>query len=173
MIDSQAVLYSAGANDELYTPAYAVKPLLKYIPKGKVIWTPFDTAESAFVKVLSQQNKVIFSHIAAGQDFYKYEPSEHWDLLISNPPFTGKTEIFKRALSFGKGICLLMTLTWLNDSAPKKIFKEKELELLMFDKRIHFIKPDGTVDKKTTFSSAYYCHGFLPKQIIMEELIRE
>jgi len=31
-----------------------------------------------------------------------------------------------------------MTNTWLNDSAPKQLFKDKELQLLMFDKRIDF-----------------------------------
>ena len=55
-----------------------------------------------------------------------------------------------------------MTNTWLNDSAPKQLFKDKELQLLMFDKRIRF-----TDDKKITFSSSYYCWNLLPKQIIM------
>ena len=41
-------------NDELYTPIYAVTPLLKYIPKDKVIWCPFDKEESAFVKVFRE-----------------------------------------------------------------------------------------------------------------------
>ena len=63
-----------------------------------------------------------------------------------------------------------MSLTWLNDSAPKQLFMEKDLQLLMFDKRIKFTKPDWTVDNKITFSSAYYCYNFLPKQIIMEKL---
>jgi len=60
-----------------------------------------------------------------------------------------------------------MTNTWLNDAAPKQLFKEKELQLLMFDKRMHFIN-NGVVQKKTTFSSSYYCWNFLPKQLIME-----
>lgn len=36
------ILYSAGNNDECYTPAYGVKPILKYIPKDWVVWCPFD-----------------------------------------------------------------------------------------------------------------------------------
>lgn len=31
---SRDILFSAGHNDECYTPAYAVFPILKYIPKG-------------------------------------------------------------------------------------------------------------------------------------------
>ena len=93
MIDSQAVLYSAGNNDECYTPAYGVRPILKYIPKDWVVWCPFDTKESEYVKLIrANGNKVIASHIANGQDFMVYEPEEHWDCIISNPPFCFDTQ---------------------------------------------------------------------------------
>ena len=39
-------------NDEFYTPNYAIEPLLKYIKPNSVIWCPFDTEESNFVKML-------------------------------------------------------------------------------------------------------------------------
>ena len=136
MIDSQKVLYSQGNNDECYTPDYAVKPIVKYIPKDWVVWCPFDKEDSEFVKqIKANGNKVISTHIENGQDFFTYEPDEHWDCIISNPPFTGKRHIFERALSFNKPFSLLMALTWLNDSAPKLLFMERDLQLLMFDKR--------------------------------------
>ncbi len=168
-MDSRKVLYNKVGNDENYTPFYGVEPILKYIPRGAVVWCPFDTPESEFVKQISNQNKVVFSHIDESKDFFEYEP-ENWDIIVSNPPFKNKKLFFLRALSFNKPFALLMTLAWLNDSAPKKIFKDKALELLMFDKRIKFTNPDGRPNNKITFSSAYYCHDFLPKQIIMEEL---
>lgn len=37
-------------NDEYYTPHYAIKPIIKYIPEGSKIWCPFDTEDSLFVK---------------------------------------------------------------------------------------------------------------------------
>lgn len=114
---SKDILYSKGKNDECYTPAYAVKPILKYIPKGAIVWCPFDKEDSEFVKLISKQNKVIFSHIHNGQDFYKYEPKEHWDCIVSNPPFTNKRLIFERALSFDKPFALIMSNTWLNDAS--------------------------------------------------------
>lgn len=206
---SQDILYPKWNNNEMYTPRYAVEPVLKYMPyvaiyndlywfsiflkwwkpiekivhyndnlkslpwittRKPIIWCPFDTEESKFVKVFRDNwYKVIASHIDNWQDFYNYEPEE-WDIIISNPPFTNKRKIFERALSFNKPFLLLMSLTWLNDSAPKQLFMEKDLQLLMFDKRIKFTKPDWTIDNKITFSSAYYWYDFLPKQIIMEKL---
>lgn len=162
------ILYSKGKNDDYLTPIYGVNPILKYIPKKAIVWCPFDLNSSNFVKEISKTNEVINSHIDYGQDFYKYEP-EHWDILISNPPFMNKRNIFERALSFNKPFALLMTNTWLNDSAPKKLFKNIDLQLLMFNKRILF-ENDGVVQKKITFSCSYFCRDFLPKQIICEEL---
>lgn len=90
---SKDVLYSSGKNDECYTPDYAVEPLLEFIPKDKIIWCPFDTEESEFVKIISQTNPVVHSHIWNNQDFFNYEPEE-WDIIISNPPFQGKRKFF-------------------------------------------------------------------------------
>lgn len=164
-MDSKNILYSEWSNDECYTPRYGVIPIVKYLPKDKIIWCPFDTKESEFVKVLTDEwFKVVFSHISRGGDFYTYEP-EKWDIIVSNPPFTGKRKIFERALSFWKPFALIMANTWLNDSAPKQLFKEKELQLLMFDKRIKYNDMN-----KITFSSSYFCYNILPKQIIMEFL---
>ena len=170
MLKSKEILYSEGNNDECYTLPYGVKPIIKYIPKNAVVWCPFDTEESEFVKQIRVNgNKVIATHISKGQDFYTFEPNEHWDCIVSNPHFSHKRETFKRALSFNKPFALLMALTWLNDSAPKQLFMEKDLQLLMFDKRMKF-KNNGEIQNKITFSSAYYCWNFLPKQIIMEKL---
>ena len=168
-LGSGKLMYSSGNNDECYTPDYGVEPILKYIPKDATVWCPFDTEESQFVIQISKQNKVIRSHLESGQDFFDYEPDE-WHMIVSNPPFTDKRKFFERALSFNKPFALIMTNTWLNDSAPKQLFKDKDLQLLMFDKRMKFISPDGRNNDKITFSSSYYCWNFLPKQIIMEEL---
>jgi hypothetical protein len=170
MINSKEVLYNKIGDDENYTPAYGVYPILKYIPKHSIVWCPFDTEDSEFVKQISQLEhvKVIYSHIENGQDFFEYEP-EFWDIIVSNPPFKNKRQFFERALSFNKPFALLMTNTWLNDAAPKQLFMEKDLELLMFTKRMKFLNPEGRPNDKITFSSSYYCWNFLHKQIVMEE----
>lgn len=151
------------------TPRYGVLPIVKYLPKDKIIWCPFDKEDSEFVKVLTEQGyKVVYSHIENGQDFYTYEPEE-WDILVSNPPFTNKRQIFERALSFGKPFALIMSNTWLNDSAPKQVFKDKQLQILFFEERMKFSN-NGVVQNKITFSSSYFCYNLLPKDIVMDRL---
>jgi hypothetical protein len=168
-MEGKDILYSKGKNDECFTLDYGVEPILKYIPKGAVVWCPFDKSDSEFVKQISKQNTVVHSHIDTGQDFFNYEPDIHWDIIVSNPPFSGKRKFFEKALSFNKPFALLAPLTWLSDAAPKQLFKDKDLQLLMFDKRMKFMN-NGEIQNKITFSTAYYCWNFLPKQIIMEEL---
>lgn len=169
MINSQKILYSQGKNDECMTLPYAVKPILKYIPKGSIVWCPFDKEDSQFVIHLKEAGfKVINTHIDYGQDFYTYEPPK-WDVIVSNPPFTNKRKIFERALSFDKPFALIAPMTWLNDSAPAHLFKDKELQILSFDKRMKFLN-HGTIQTKITFMSAYWCYKLLPKSFIFEDL---
>jgi len=154
------VMYAAGKNDECYTPDYAVKALVPHLDKSKVIWCPFDKDDSQFViELVSAGFTVVHSHIDNGQDFYEYEP-EAWDVIASNPPFTGKREIFERALSFNKPFALIMSNTWLNDSAPKQVFKARGLQLIMFEERMKFLNQDNS-DNKITFSSSYFCCDIL------------
>lgn len=160
---------SHGNHDECYTPPYVVEAIVPYLPYGRTIWCPFDKDYSPFVQVLQKHGfDVVRSHIDDGQDFYKYEP-KHWDLIVSNPPFTGKKDIFKRALSFGKPFALLMTVTWLNDAAPVDVFNRRDLQLYMFRDRVKYVNPDGSeIGNVINFKSAFFCKGLLPKQIIME-----
>ncbi len=83
------------SSDECMTPFYAVEPLLKYIPRNKTVWCPFDKEWSAFVKLLSTRNEVIHSHIDDGKDFFTYKP-EQFDIIISNPPFSCKDKVLQR-----------------------------------------------------------------------------
>lgn len=162
--------YSKGNNNECYTYDYAVKPILPYIPSDAVVWCPFDKEDSEFVKQISKTNKVIFSHIDNGEDFFTYEPKEHWDIIVSNPPFTNKKEIFQRAKSFDKPFALIMTLNWINDGGFYHTFNDMDLELLIFNKRMRFEMANGANNSSPTFASAYYCKGLLPKQLNYELL---
>ena len=95
------------ASDEVYTPAYAVQPLIKYLQlfeKQKEhpikIWYPFDTQSSQYVQVFRRAGfEVIYSHIDEGKNFFFYEPDEQYDIIISNPPFSQKDNVLKRLLS--------------------------------------------------------------------------
>lgn len=159
---------SAGKNDECYTPREGVEALLPYMQKfkNKIIWLPFDTVKSEYYQVLCNNGfDLRLSSIETGQDFFNYEPSK-WDIMISNPPFTNKRAIFERALSFNKPFALLAPVSWLNDSAPVQLFRDKGLQLFIFEKRLKFKNQEQK--NKINFKTVYFCRDFLPRDIVFE-----
>ena len=163
------------ASDEVYTPTYAVTPLIKYIKifnQNAVIWCTFDTPQSEYVKVFSQAGfKVIYSHIDEGKNFFFYEPKEPYDIIISNPPFSQKDNVLKRLYELDKPYAMLLPIPTLQGQARFPYMKNG-LQYLGFDKRInYYTNQDLTqVQKGVSFGSCYLCKGFLPKDLILEEL---
>lgn len=152
-------------NDERFTPPILVKPIIKYLKHNSTIWCPFDAEDSEFVQILKKAGyKVIYSHIELGQDFFEYEPDESYDYIVSNPPFSKKLEVLDRLYKLGKPFAMLMNIECLNYQAVGQFFLDKNLELLIFDKKVSF---DGNT---ASFNTSYFCNKVLPKQIIFEHL---
>lgn len=155
---------SFNEKDEYYTPAILVEPIIKYIPMGSIIWCPFDTEKSEFVIAFKERGfDVVYSHIWNGQDFFEYE-SEKWDILISNPPFTRKLEVLERCYKLGKPFALILGLPILNYQEIGKFLLNKDLQLLIVDKKVSF---DGNT---ASFNNSFFCSNLLPKDIIFEHL---
>lgn len=159
-------------NAELYTPYYAVEHIIKYLPKDKIIWCPFDNPKwSAFSKTLDQNGyKVISSCLENGQDFFTYEPDE-WDIIVSNPPFSIKDKVLERLYSFNKPFAILLPLNSLQGKTRYKYFSQG-IELLSFDARICYHSPCDMehFQKGSPFASAYFCKNLLPNDLIIEKL---
>jgi len=161
------------SGDECYTPFYAVEPLLEFLPKDKIIWCPFDEEWSAFYQLFSEHGySVIRSSLVEGQDFFRYEP-ENWDILVSNPPFSKKDEVLKRAFSFNKPFALLLPVNSIQGKARYKIFNN-EIQLLCFDDRVnyHTSKNMQSTIKGNHFGSAYFCRNLLPTKLEMRQLVK-
>ena len=165
---------AGSGNDEFYTPKYAIEPLLKYIPNESKIWCPFDTSESNFVKTLSINNNVYFSHIERGKDFFITDAPE-CDYIISNPPYSLKYEVFKRLFEIGKPFAMLVGVVGIFESKKRyAMFKENDFEIIYFNKRISYFKnfDDQKPSLNPPFSSVYICKGILPKQIVFEDVTK-
>lgn len=136
-----------------------------------MIWCPFDKEWSAFVKVFRDAGyKVECSHIDNGQDFFTYEP-ENWDVIISNPPFSKKDEVLRRAYELGKPFALLLPANSIQGKTRFDIFKN-DVQMLCFDSRIGFMDPehaDSPVEG-VSFGSAYFCRNFLPSKLELRKL---
>ena len=159
--------------DECYTPQYAVLPLLKYIPKHYKIWCPFDKESSAYVKVFRENGyDVICSHIDNGKDFFNYTPAEHYDIIISNPPFSLADDVLERLYKLSKPFVLLLPLKYLQSKRRGNMFVGHGIQLLSFNERIgYYTNGDMTKQKEGNYqASSYFCWKVLPKDLIIEIL---
>lgn len=166
------------ASDEVYTPAYAVKPLLKYISTyfddDATIWCPFDKEDSEYVKIFRADGyHVIATHIddvEENHNFFEYEPNEPYNLIISNPPFSIKDNVLKRLYELGKPYAILLPIPSLQ--GQKRFPYIKDCQALIFDKRINYYKDAAKteIQKGISFGSFYLCKYFLPQDLIFEEL---
>lgn len=162
------------ASDEVYTPAYAVKPILKYIKKDAVVWCPFDTEQSEYVKMIrAAGHKVIATHIDNGNNFFFYEPEEKYDCIISNPPFSIKDDILQRLNELEKPFAMLLPVPVIQ--GQKRFEYMRDCQILTFDKRVNYYMDASriAVQKGVSFGSLYLCKDFLPRDLIFEKLETE
>ena len=152
-------------NDEWYTPKQAVVPIIKYLDKNQIIWCPFDNENSEYVLELKKAGyNVVFSHKDTGKDFFNYEPAK-WDVMVSNPPFSIKDSVLKRAYELKKPFALLLPLSSLQSTERGKLFSRYGVQILAFNRRINFNNTKGI-----SFATAYFCWNLLPKDLIYRRL---
>jgi hypothetical protein len=160
-------------NDEFYTPAYAITPLLKYIKPNSRIWCPFDTKNSLFPKILGENNTVLYTHLEDGKDFFNWFPKIEIDYIISNPPYSLKGKVFEKLFELEIPFAMLVGVVGLFESQTRfNMFKNNDFEIMYFNKRIAYFKSyeEQKPSLNPPFSSVYVCKGMLPKQIVFEEI---
>jgi len=149
--------------DDLYTPDEAIIPLLNYIKPEWRIWEPTDFGESRITALLTKNgNEIITSHIKDGQNFFEYEPTENYDAIITNPPYSLKTEFLERLFILNKPFAVLLPITALEGLNRGRLFRKYGIELLVLDKRINFMKHK----KNNWFNTSWFCSKVLPQSLI-------
>lgn len=87
--------------------------------------------------------------------------------MLSNPPYSRKTEILRRCIAFGKPFALLLSNNTFSNGSCMRALAGVQLQLLMFDRRIEYSAARGT-----PCGSTYVCRGILPRPLIIEHLKR-
>lgn len=88
------------------------------------------------------------------------------DYIISNPPYSKKTEIITRLFEIGKPFAMLINLQRIFDSEDRfKMFRENDFEMLWLYPRVNFIQESGLVPERVPFQSGYICSRILNNQL--------
>ena len=165
---------AGSGNDEFFTPHYAVEPILEYVPRDAAIWCPFDQPDSSFVRALETRgNKVVATHLDSGHDFFDTPVPQGTDFIISNPPYSLKTEVLQRLFSLGTPFAMLLGVVGLFESQRRfEMFRDNEFEVMYFNRRVSYLRDpeDEKPALNPPFSSVYICHKMLPEKIVFTEI---
>lgn len=146
-------------NDEYNTPKYAWEYIKNIIPKGVTIYEPFWNKTSKSAEYLRELtgNKIIFENI----DFFKHkEYNLDYDILISNPPYSCKKEIFNMLKEIDKPFIFIIPIStiakkyyieWLNKVG------EDNVSICIPPKRIHF-EMMNSKKSSSCFDVIYLCY---------------
>ena len=161
-----------GHTDEIYTPEYALNPLLPFLKKEWTIW------ECAWGKgaLATHLQKRGFKVAQIGEDFLNdiiMGINDRIDCIITNPPYSKKDEFLKRAYEIGKPFAFLMPLTALEGIKRGALFSKHGIQLIIPNRRINFITPSGK-GSGAWFQVGWFCWKMnLPKDINFVELKRK
>jgi len=147
--------------DNLYTQQEAIKFLCDNIDLSKIktVWE----CASGTNNISDYLNKlginVISTDIEHGVDFLGSDYD--CDIIITNPPYSLKNVFLKRAFELGKPFAMLLPLTTLESAVRNDLFRDKNIQVLIPNKRFDF-----TGKKNCWFATAWFCWKMkFPKQL--------
>ena len=157
-------------HDDYMTPKYVWENIKDYIPNDKILWECF-YGDGVSGKYLTELG---FNTIHEPIDFFE---NNKGDILISNPPFSKKKEVFTRLKELDKPFILILPSSKINTQYFRENFKnsDSQLQIIIPRKRIQFIKSvDGVIvenyKSQCNFDCFYYCYKIgLEKDIIWLE----
>lgn len=155
-------------HDDYMTPKSAWENIKQYIPKDKIVWEAFygDGKSGEYLRELG------FNVIHEDVNFYD---NNLGDIIVSNPPFSDTKNIMKRLALLDKPFIIIMPSSKINTSYFRETFMNKGIQIIIPQKRIHFMKlVNGVMPDKwknaCNFDCFYYCYKMgLPKDIVWLE----
>lgn len=158
--------------DDIYTPSYAIEPLLEYIPKGITVWECCDFGKSEITRLLKEHGCNVIS-TDKEENFFEYKPTEHFDMIITNPPYSLKDDFIAKCYEWGKPFALLLPITSLEGKFRGSLFRKYGIEVLVLDGRVQFL--ENMIDnygKKggNWFNTSWFCYHVLPDKLVFKEL---
>ena len=132
-----------------------------FIPNDKKIWAPFycDGKQKEYFKDMG------YDIIHEDRDFFSYTPE--YDIIIDNPPFSRKKEIFSRLKELDKPFILIVPSVMLCYKYFQEYFSDN-LQIIIPKSRIKFRHLNSTNKNYTPpYASIFFCYKMnLDKDLI-------
>lgn len=140
-------------SDECYTPPDSVQPLLKYLEQDKTYYEATSGKSSLIVEGFTKFGYNIAP--SNGKDFFECAPSDVYDGVITNPPYSLKDKFIRHCYDLGKPFALFLPVASFQGSARGKMFMEYGMSALVYNNRVDF-----TGGCSPPFGNAWFMWGF-------------
>ena len=156
------IAQSNNGSDECYTPLVALNPLLPFL---KQEWRVWECAQGTGELVKHLES--LGFKVQGGSSFF--EEIFDCDVIITNPPYSLKTEFLEHAFKLNKPFAFLLPLTALEGKKRSQLFAKHGIQLIIPNKRINFMTGSGK--NNVWFQTAWFTHGLnLPRDLNFVEL---
>lgn len=158
------ILQAHGHSDEFMTPHYVVDVLTPYLSRTWAIWE-CAYGDGDMAQALQERGYNIIGN--RNLDFLKRENVEErlCDCIVTNPPYSLKTEFLTTCYNIGKPFALLLPLTTLEGRDRRELFATYGISLIIPNKRVNFITPSGK-GSGAWFQVAWFCWKLpVPQQL--------
>jgi hypothetical protein len=149
----------SGSPNDFYSPYEVLDPLYAYIPSGSIIWESACGSGNLVKELQRRGYEVIGSDIQEGYDYFTYQP-DTWNLSITNPPYSLKTQWLKRSYELGKPFSLLCPYTLLEGQERQELFRACGIEIVFINKRYKFETASQLGRSSPWFPTAWFTYGF-------------
>lgn len=140
-------------SDECYTPPDSVQPLLKYLEQDKTYYEATSGKSGLIVEGFTKFGYNI--EPSNGKDFFECAPSDVYDGVITNPPYSLKDKFIRHCYDLGKPFALFLPVASFQGSARGKMFMEYGMSALVYNNRVDF-----TGGGSPPFGNAWFMWGF-------------
>lgn len=161
----------SNAPDNFQTPWYAVSPLLYHLKPKATIWE-CASGHGYIAKYLSKNGFNVIATDVPEYNFLTYEPEEHYDYIITNPPYSIKNDFLKRAYELKKPFAFLLPLSALESNTRQQLYAKYGLDILLMNARIDFKTPSGE-GSGSWFATAWFTHMMLDEQMVFYDIKKD
>lgn len=168
--------------DRCETPAYAMDPLIPYLPKLRYgdqhIWEPA-CGSGRIVRVLHGYEgagySVIGTDVLQGEkyNFFEMPMPTGVEVIVTNPPYSCKPQFIRRCYELGKPFALLVPVETIGTGTVQRMMERHGAELLLLNKRVNFYMPHKGLDGNgAQFPVLWFCWRMLPAPLVYGKLTR-
>lgn len=139
---------------EMYTPNYATDLIVPHIPKNKIVWE-MCYGKGHMARRLQHHNIEV---VGEGITDCFVEQPKNFDIIVTNPPYTGNLEFIEKCMDSGKPFALLIRIEHLGGVAKYNLFKDlgADMKILIPERRVNFITPKDQRGVKGKRSSPFH-----------------